>query len=110
MSKFSLLFFRGNRVQRQWLEQFNPESTSGLQLARSQKRPSTPENARRAFCAANACHRQGGEYDRAVKKRLVWPVLLIVVFALSRWPGLMPPNFSAAYAILFCAGLYLPGR
>jgi hypothetical protein len=44
-----------------------------------------------------------------VKKRLVWPVLLIVVFALSRWPGLMPPNFSAAYALVFCAGLYLPG-
>jgi hypothetical protein len=45
-----------------------------------------------------------------VKKRLVWPVLLIVVFALSRWPKLMPQNFSAAYAIVFCAGLYLPGR
>lgn len=35
---------------------------------------------------------------------------MIVVFALSRWPGLMPPNFSAAYAFVFCAGLYLPGR
>jgi hypothetical protein len=45
-----------------------------------------------------------------VKKNIVWPLLLIVVFALSRWPGLMPPNFSAAYAIVFCAGLYLPGR
>jgi hypothetical protein len=45
-----------------------------------------------------------------VKKRFVWPVLLIVVFALSRWPNLMPPSFSAAYAIVFCAGLYLPGR
>ena len=32
-----------------------------------------------------------------------------VVFAISRWPGLMPPNFSPAYAIAFCAGLYLPG-
>ena len=38
------------------------------------------------------------------------PLLLIAVFALSRWPGLMPPNFSAAYAIVFCAGLYLPAR
>jgi hypothetical protein len=47
---------------------------------------------------------------RIVRRRLVWPVLFIVVFALSRWPGLMPPNFSAAYAIVFCAGLYLPGR
>ncbi len=45
-----------------------------------------------------------------MKKNVVWPLLLIVVFALSRWPGLMPPNFSAAYAIVFCAGLYLPGR
>lgn len=44
-----------------------------------------------------------------MKKRIVWPVLLIVVFGLSRWPGLMPPNFSAAYALVFCAGLYLPG-
>ena len=45
-----------------------------------------------------------------MKRRIVWPVLLIVVFALSRWPNLMPPCFSAAYAIAFCAGLYLPGR
>jgi hypothetical protein len=45
-----------------------------------------------------------------VKKNVLVPLLLIAVFALSRWPGLMPPNFSAAYAIVFCAGLYLPGR
>jgi hypothetical protein len=45
-----------------------------------------------------------------VKKKLLWPVLFIVVFALSRWPGLMPQNFSATYAIMFCAGLYLTGR
>lgn len=32
------------------------------------------------------------------------------VFALTRWPGVMPLNFSAAYALLFCAGVYLPGR
>jgi hypothetical protein len=36
-------------------------------------------------------------------------LLLLLVFALSRWPGLLPDNFSAAYAIVFCAGLYLPG-
>ncbi len=46
----------------------------------------------------------------SVNKKFVLPVLLIAVFALSRWPGLMPQNFSAAYAIVFCAGLYLPGR
>lgn len=36
--------------------------------------------------------------------------LLVAVFALSRWPGLMPPSFSAAYAFAFCAGVYFPPR
>jgi hypothetical protein len=45
-----------------------------------------------------------------VKSKIFWPVILILVFALSRWPGLMPRNFSAAYALCFCAGLYLPRR
>lgn len=45
-----------------------------------------------------------------MKKSFVWPVVFIIVFALSRWPGLMPQNFGAAYAVIFCAGLYLPGR
>jgi len=40
----------------------------------------------------------------------VWPpLLMVVVFWLSRWPGLLPQNFSAAYALVFCAGLYVPG-
>lgn len=34
----------------------------------------------------------------------------MVVFALTRWPGLMPVNFSAAYGLVFCAGVYLPRR
>jgi len=35
----------------------------------------------------------------------------MVVFALTRWPGLhLPQNFSAAYALAFCAGVYFPGR
>jgi hypothetical protein len=29
--------------------------------------------------------------------------------ALSRWPGLLPNNFSAAYALAFCGGVYLTG-
>ena len=33
----------------------------------------------------------------------------MLVLALSRWPGLLPPNFSAVYAIAFCAGVYFPG-
>ena len=45
-----------------------------------------------------------------VKVKDVLPILLLVVFALSRWPGLMPQNFSAAYAMAFCAGLFLPKR
>ncbi len=38
------------------------------------------------------------------------PILLLALFALARWPGLFPPNFSAAYALAFCAGVYFPGR
>jgi len=48
-------------------------------------------------------------YSGAVKKNVGWPLLLLLVFALSRWPGLFPANFSAVYAIVFCAGLYVPG-
>ena len=32
----------------------------------------------------------------------------MTAFALSRWPGLLPDNFSAAYALAFCAGVYFP--
>lgn len=44
-----------------------------------------------------------------MKHRVGFALVLLAVFALSRIPGLMPPNFSAAYALLFCAGVYLPG-
>jgi hypothetical protein len=44
------------------------------------------------------------------KQNLWLPALLLVVFAVTRWPGLLPPNFSAAYALAFCAGVYFPGR
>jgi hypothetical protein len=44
------------------------------------------------------------------KRNLAMPILLMVVFAITRWPDLMPPNFSAAYALVFCAGVYFPGR
>src|SRR6266436_7809760 len=41
----------------------------------------------------------------------IWlPMLLMAVFALTRWPGLLPPNFSAFYALAFCAGVYFPKR
>ena len=45
------------------------------------------------------------------QQRNIWlPVLLMAVFAVTRWPGLLPQNFSAAYALAFCAGVFLPGR
>lgn len=45
------------------------------------------------------------------EKRNVWlPVVLMVAFAITRWPGLMPPNFSAAYALVFCAGVFFRNR
>lgn len=37
------------------------------------------------------------------------PVLFIVVLAVSRIPGLLPSNFSAVYAFVFCAGVYFRG-
>jgi hypothetical protein len=43
---------------------------------------------------------------------LWWPILLILAFAVTRWPGFFPDdwkNFSAAAALAFCAGVYLPG-
>jgi hypothetical protein len=46
---------------------------------------------------------------RALARRGL-PVLFIAVFALSRIPGLMPQNFSVAYAFAFCAGVYFSRR
>lgn len=43
--------------------------------------------------------------------RELWlPLALMAAFALTRIPGVLPLNFSAAYALAFCAGVYLPGR
>jgi hypothetical protein len=44
------------------------------------------------------------------KWNLGLPILLMIVFALTRWTGLLWPNFSAFYALAFCAGVYLPRR
>jgi hypothetical protein len=46
---------------------------------------------------------------QAVKGKTILPVALMVVFALSRIPGMLPQNFSAAYALTFCAGVYFAG-
>ena len=45
------------------------------------------------------------------EKRNIWlPVLLMIALAATRWPGWLPPNFSAVYALVFCAGVYFPAR
>ena len=44
-----------------------------------------------------------------VVKGKVLPILLMLVFALSRIPGLLPTNFSAVYALMFCAGVFFSG-
>jgi hypothetical protein len=44
-----------------------------------------------------------------MKGKHLLPLLMLAVFVVSRIPGLMPVNFSAAYALAFCAGLYFPG-
>jgi hypothetical protein len=55
------------------------------------------------------------------KFKIVLPILLMIVLAISMWPGVSEPmaralglpnglNFSAAYALAFCAGVYFPNR
>lgn len=44
-----------------------------------------------------------------VKSKILLPAIFVVVFACSRIPGLMPPNFSVAYAFAFCAGVFFAG-
>jgi hypothetical protein len=34
----------------------------------------------------------------------------MLVLALTRVPGMLPENFSAVYGLVFCAGVFLPGR
>ncbi|HXS68062.1 MAG TPA: DUF6580 family putative transport protein [Candidatus Polarisedimenticolia bacterium] len=38
------------------------------------------------------------------------PYIFMALFAVSRWPGLFPPSFSMAYALVFCAGVFLSKR
>ena len=44
-----------------------------------------------------------------MKGKVLLSVIFVATFALSRMPGLFPPNFSAAYAFAFCAGVYFGG-
>ena len=44
-----------------------------------------------------------------MKGKLLLPAIFVTTFALSRIPGLLPLNFSVAYAFAFCAGVYFHG-
>ena len=44
-----------------------------------------------------------------MKGKFLLPAIFVAVFALSRIPGLLPLNFSAAYAFAFCAGVCFRG-
>jgi hypothetical protein len=44
-----------------------------------------------------------------MKGKILLSVIFVTTFALSRIPGLLPPNFSAAYAFAFCAGVFFSG-
>jgi hypothetical protein len=45
----------------------------------------------------------------AMKGKAILPLAFLLVFALSRIPGMLPPSFSAVYALAFCAGVYFAG-
>jgi Family of unknown function (DUF6580) len=44
-----------------------------------------------------------------VKGKTALPLAFVLVFALTRIPGMLPQNFSAVYAVAFCAGVYFSG-
>jgi hypothetical protein len=47
------------------------------------------------------------------KWNLWLPIGMMIAFAITCWPPLLPEkfkNFSAAYALAFCAGVYFPGK
>jgi hypothetical protein len=54
---------------------------------------------------------RGELFFRLVKEKWnrLLPPLFMLVFALSRIPGVLPQNFSAAYALAFCGGVYFTG-
>lgn len=55
-----------------------------------------------------ACQPDAVPYHGRVKgkQNRLWPVLLLAGFAATRWPGVLPLNFSAAYGLVFCAGAF----
>ncbi|MBO4716158.1 MAG: hypothetical protein J5672_08715 [Verrucomicrobia bacterium] len=45
-----------------------------------------------------------------MKKQTFWAILLMIGLVLTRWPGLLPANFSAVHALVFCSAVYLPKK
>ncbi len=64
------------------------------------------------FHFRNLSSGQAGVSFAPVKEKLNrWlPWVFVVLFAVSRIPGLLPLNFSMAYAFAFCAGVYFPRK
>jgi hypothetical protein len=64
------------------------------------------------FHFRNLFLRQTGVSSAPVKEKLNrWlPWIFVALFAVSRIPGVLPWNFSAAYAFAFCAGVYFPRK
>jgi hypothetical protein len=47
---------------------------------------------------------------RRTWRDILLPAVFVLLAALTRWPGLFWPNFSAFYALAFCAGAFFPAR
>src|SRR5215468_10640077 len=62
------------------------------------------------FTRFGICYLKRQRYARFVngKWSKLLPYIFMLLAALSRWPGLFPPNFSAFYALAFCAGAFFP--
>lgn len=89
--------------EKQWKLRWTCRSSSGTQRTRARRRD--------AAVPRLASNHWTGMLGGVKEKPNLWlPILLMVAFAATRWPGLLPQNFSAAYALVFCAGVYLPRR
>ena len=78
--------------------------------------PNAPQGANSANRLSEAATRLSARrvdvsFEPVKEKSNLWlAVALMAVFALTRLPNMLPLNFSAAYAVAFCAGVYLPRR
>lgn len=45
-----------------------------------------------------------------MKEKSRWPIIFLLALVVTRVPGILPENFSAVYAVFFCAGVFLQQR